>query len=143
MVRPACQAPGGQPSLRDLDIAGWVQALKAPGYCRASLRDHSQGLPHPPPTAPRPRCSDNALDSIQHGYFDARMRTTLTLDPDVAAKAKQRAARLGKPLKEVVNAALRIGLDAVLNPPPGKPYRTKPHPMGLRRGLSYDNIGDL
>ncbi len=28
------------------------------------------------------------------------MRTTLTLDPDVAAKAKNGAAKLGKPFKE-------------------------------------------
>ena len=71
------------------------------------------------------------------------MRTTLTLDPDVAAKAKRGAAMLGKSFKEIVNAALRVGLDQILNPPPSKPYHTKPRPMGLRNGLSYDNIGEL
>jgi hypothetical protein len=71
------------------------------------------------------------------------MRTTLTLDPDVAAKAKQGAARLGKPLKEVINAALRLGLDQVLKPPLAKPYQTKARPLGLRRGFSYDNIGEM
>jgi len=71
------------------------------------------------------------------------MRTTLTLDPDVAAKAKQGAAKLGKPFKEIVNDALRIGLDKIMRPPPCKPYHTKPRPMGLRRGLSYDNVGEL
>lgn len=71
------------------------------------------------------------------------MRTTLTLDPDVAAKAKKGAAKLGKPFKEIVNAALRLGLDQVLNPPAAKPYRTKPRPMGLRQGFSYDDIADL
>ncbi len=35
------------------------------------------------------------------------MRTTLTLDPDVAAKVKRGAKKLGKPLKKVINAALR------------------------------------
>ena len=35
----------------------------------------------------------------------------LTLDPDVAAKARQGARKLGRPFKEVINAALRIGLD--------------------------------
>src|SRR2546426_11751368 len=63
------------------------------------------------------------------------MRTTLTLDPDVAAKAKKGAAKLGKPFKEIVNAALRIGLDQVLKPPASKPYRTRARPLGLRRGL--------
>ncbi len=71
------------------------------------------------------------------------MRTTLTLDPDVAAKAKLGASKLGKPFKEVINEALRIGLEQVLNPPAAQPYRTKPHPLGLREGLSYDNIAEL
>jgi hypothetical protein len=71
------------------------------------------------------------------------MRTTLTLDPDVTAKVKQGAKKLDKPLKEIINTALRIGLDSVLNPPPARPYRTKPRPMGLRRGFSYDNIAEL
>jgi hypothetical protein len=71
------------------------------------------------------------------------MRTTLTLDPDVAARAKKGAAKLRKPFKEVINAALRVGLDEILAPPAPKPYRTKPRPMGLRRGFSYDNISEL
>lgn len=71
------------------------------------------------------------------------MRTTLTLDPDVASKAKKVAARLHKSFKEIVNAALRIGLEEVLHPPAAKRYRTKPRPLGLRRGLSYDNVAEL
>jgi hypothetical protein len=71
------------------------------------------------------------------------MRTTLTLDADVAAKARRGAARLGKPFKTVINSALRIGLDAVLKPAAAKPYRVKPIPMGLKKGYSYDNIGEL
>lgn len=71
------------------------------------------------------------------------MRTTLTLDPDVAAKAKKGAAQLGKPFREVVNAALRIGLDEVLKPAAAKPYRTEARPLGLRQGFSYDNIAEL
>jgi hypothetical protein len=71
------------------------------------------------------------------------MRTTLTLDPDIAAKAKKGAAKLRKPFKEVINAALRVGLEEILAPPRAKPYRTKPRPMGLRRGFSYDNISEL
>ena len=71
------------------------------------------------------------------------MRTTLTLDPDVAAKAKKSAAKLHKPFKEIINTALRIGLDEVLKPIAAKPYRSKPRPLGLRPGLSYDNIAEL
>ena len=71
------------------------------------------------------------------------MRTTLTLDPDVAAKAKKSAAKLHKPFKEIINTALRIGLEEVLKPIAAKPYRSKPRPLGLRPGLSYDNIAEL
>ena len=71
------------------------------------------------------------------------MRTTLTLDPDVAAKAKKGAASLRKPLKQIINEALRIGLDELLQPPRARSYRTKPRPLGLRRGFSYDNIAEL
>jgi hypothetical protein len=71
------------------------------------------------------------------------MRTTVTLDPDLVAKAKLVAKRLGKPFETVINSALRIGLDQLLNTPVAKPYRTKPLPMGLRKGLNYDNIGEL
>ncbi len=71
------------------------------------------------------------------------MRTTLTLDQDVAAKAKRGAATLGKPFKSVINAALRIGLDEVLKPAKAKPYRTQPQPLGLRPGFSYDNVSEL
>jgi hypothetical protein len=71
------------------------------------------------------------------------MRTTLTLDPDVAAKAKQGAIRLRKPFKEVINAALRVGLEEILAPPVARPYVTKARPLGLRQGFSYDNISEL
>jgi hypothetical protein len=68
------------------------------------------------------------------------MRTTLTLDPDVAAKAKKSAAKLRKAFRDVSNTALRIGLDQVLKPPTARRYRTKGRPLGRRGGLNYDNI---
>ena len=71
------------------------------------------------------------------------MRTTLTLDPDVSARARRVAARQGLPFKQIVNAALRIGLDEILKPAGARPYRTKPRPLGLREGFSYDNISEL
>lgn len=67
----------------------------------------------------------------------------MALFPDVAAKAEKGAAQLGKPFKEIVNEALRIALDKIMQPPTTKPYRTRPHPMRLRSGLSYDNTGEL
>lgn len=71
------------------------------------------------------------------------MRTTLTLEEDVASRTKQIAARLHKPFKVVVNEALRLGLNSVEKPLKSRPYLTKPHTMGLREGLSLDNIQEL
>ncbi len=45
------------------------------------------------------------------------MRTTLTLDEDVAADLKRLARKTGKSFKELVNEALRAGLRARAAPP--------------------------
>lgn len=39
------------------------------------------------------------------------MRTTLTLEPDVAARVTQELAQGTHSLKELINSALRLGLD--------------------------------
>ncbi len=72
------------------------------------------------------------------------MRTTLTLDEDVAAKLKAEVRKTGKPFKQVVNETLREELARPTKP--GKklpPFKVKARPMGLRPGLSYDCIGAL
>ncbi len=71
------------------------------------------------------------------------MRTTLTIDSDVAAKTKAAVRRTGRPFKAVINEALRLGLDALMTPRLPRPYVTNARPMGLRPGLSYDNISEL
>ena len=60
------------------------------------------------------------------------MRTTLTLDPDVAARLDQRRRTEGRPLKAIVNDALRAGLDALEEAPDSKrkPYRTRAVSLG-------------
>ena len=40
------------------------------------------------------------------------MRTTLTLDDDVAAKLKTESQRSGRPFREIVNETLRRGLES-------------------------------
>jgi hypothetical protein len=71
------------------------------------------------------------------------MKVTLTFDPDLATKAERIAATRHKVFKEVLNSALRIGLEQLLKPAPCKRYRPKPRPLGLRPWLSYDNISEL
>ncbi|CAN5825126.1 ribbon-helix-helix domain-containing protein [soil metagenome] len=71
------------------------------------------------------------------------VRTTLTLDDDVAAKLRAAARRSGRPFREVVNDTLRRGL---MTDRPGKrsPFRVRTRSLGgLRPGLSLDNISDL
>lgn len=71
------------------------------------------------------------------------MRTTLTLDEDVAAKIKSLARRTGKAFRDVVNETLRRGLSG--SPAPSRePFRVKTRDLGeLRPGLSLDSVADL
>jgi SOS response regulatory protein OraA/RecX len=71
------------------------------------------------------------------------MRTTLSLDEDVLARARALAARLKIPFKTVVNEALRAGLRETEKPAKQRRYRTIPKAMGLRPGFSYDNVQEL
>lgn len=58
------------------------------------------------------------------------MRTTLTLDDQLAAALKKRAFETGKSFKEVVNEALRTGLNADQALPKAKPFKVKAVSMG-------------
>ena len=71
------------------------------------------------------------------------MRTTLTLDEDVAAKLRAEARRTGLTFKQVVNSLLRLGLNMRARPTALAPFKVKAKPLGLQPGLTYDNIGDL
>ena len=72
------------------------------------------------------------------------MRTTLTLDDDVAAKLKAEARRLGRPFRDIVNEALRRGLVARTGPATREPFKIEPRDLGsVRPGLSLDNVADL
>lgn len=70
------------------------------------------------------------------------MRTTLTLEPDVAQLLKRRIAQERIPLKRAVNDALRIGLSG-RNVPKEKPFRVKPHASGFKPGIDIYKLGQL
>lgn len=63
------------------------------------------------------------------------MRTTLTLDPDVARLIEEEQHRQRKPFKEVVNEAIRRGLSPRTMPRDEKRYRVVPHRTELRPGF--------
>ena len=71
------------------------------------------------------------------------MRTTLTLDDDVAAKLDADARRSGRSFKETVNHYLRLGLNAKKDAKVKKPFKVRARPLGLRPGLNYDDIWGL
>lgn len=71
------------------------------------------------------------------------MRTTLTLDEDVAAKVKAEVRRSGRSFKAVVNDTLRLGLNARKAAKPTKPFVVQTRPMGLKPGLNFDKISEL
>jgi hypothetical protein len=64
------------------------------------------------------------------------MRTTVTLDDDVAAKLKHAARERGTSFKEVLNSSLRRGLQS--GPAESKPYRVPTRRLGVRPGVDLD-----
>lgn len=70
------------------------------------------------------------------------MRTTLSLDDDIANLLNQEIRRSGVSFKEAVNHYLRLGLMASKQPV-RKKFVVKPLAMGLPPGLSYDNVEEL
>ena len=69
--------------------------------------------------------------------------TCLIQDHHLMERLNREATRSGIPLEQVAKEAIQIGLSHLLTPPPAKPYRTQPKPMGLKKPYSYDNIGEL
>lgn len=61
------------------------------------------------------------------------MRTTLNIDDKTLAALKKAALRSGKPLRQVVNEALTLGLRELRQPQP-RTYRLRPASMGNTRG---------
>lgn len=71
------------------------------------------------------------------------VRTTLTLDDDVAAKIWAEARRSGEPFKQVVNRLLRTGLHSQAHLKALPPFKLRPRNMGLRPGLNLDDVWGL
>jgi Arc/MetJ family transcription regulator len=72
------------------------------------------------------------------------MRTTLTLDDDVAAKLKALEKSERRPFRAIVNDALRAGL-RVLHQRPARrtPHRTSGFDLGTSLVGSLDNVEDV
>lgn len=64
------------------------------------------------------------------------MRTTVTLDEDVAAKLKQAARERGVSFKVALNDAVRAGLRGTTRS--AQRFRIEARPMGVRPGVNLD-----
>jgi hypothetical protein len=71
------------------------------------------------------------------------VKTTLTLDDDVAAKLQAEALKSGQSLDEAVNQFLRYFLSVYQELRTAKPFIVRARPLRLKQGLSYDNISEL
>ena len=71
------------------------------------------------------------------------MRTTLTIEDDLARMLKERARLLNLPFKHVVNETLRRGLSPAAVREEPAPYRVVPHHSGLAPGVDPLKLNQL
>jgi hypothetical protein len=70
------------------------------------------------------------------------MRTTLTLDPDVAQELKKKIETEKITLREAVNSALRAGLRQSKREKK-VPFEVEPHAFGFHAGIDPDKFNQL
>ncbi|GAB4078510.1 hypothetical protein [Nostocoides australiense] len=70
------------------------------------------------------------------------MRTTLTLDDDVARLIEETVHRERRTTKEVVNSALRVALSPT-PPTAAQPYQAPVHQSGIRGGIDPARLNHL
>ena len=70
------------------------------------------------------------------------MRTTLTLDPDVAETLERWRREQGVALKDAINRALRLGLMELEKPKRREPFRTRAVSLSPRRA-NIDDVAEV
>lgn len=71
------------------------------------------------------------------------MRTTLTIDDDIAVLVEQEQRRTGDSLKGTVNRLLRRGLNTRGSLAPKRPFVITPIAMNTGLGTRYPKVEDL
>jgi len=71
------------------------------------------------------------------------MRTTLTLDDDVAAFLKEQCRLHDKPFKRIVNEVLRRGMTPATGGAEVPEFRVVPNPSGLLPGIDPLKLNQL
>lgn len=75
-------------------------------------------------------------------HQDAYMRTTLTLDEDVAARLRELSRLTQRSFKRTVNDALRDGLNTPAHTG-GRPFTVIPHETGLKPDVDPRRLNQL
>ena len=73
------------------------------------------------------------------------MRTTVTLDDDLAIRLERHRSQHGESFKQALNEAVRAGLNQIEKSAevPREVRRTKPLALGRRLAGSIDDIGEV
>ena len=71
------------------------------------------------------------------------MRTTLTIDDDLADRIQELRRRHGHSLKQVINDLLREGLHSRQSRPRAKKYRTRVYKLCMRPGFDPVKLNRL
>lgn len=93
--------------------------------------------------APFARPIREHLDISMNTHHDAHMRTTVTLDADVAARLRQEMRRTGDGLKVVINRVLRLGFGSSGKAPRAQRFEVRPHAFGFKPGVDLDRLNQL
>src|SRR5205823_11453988 len=84
--------------------------------------------------------SFDVLTSKPEASMMPEMRTTLTLDDDLAGLLKRRAREFGIPFKEAVNRTIRAGMGEAAASRPYPAPKTISHSFGFRPGIDLDKL---
>lgn len=82
---------------------------------------------------------------LAHQYFlmhDDSMRTTLTLDSDVAERIRQELASGRRTLKDVINERLRVGF-GITPVSPRRRFKVEPHHSAYQPGIDTAKLNQL
>ena len=73
------------------------------------------------------------------------MRTTVTLDDDLAIRLERHRTRHGESFKQALNEAVRVGLARLEERGDAVPEvsHTRPLPLGRRLAGNIDNVGEV
>jgi hypothetical protein len=71
------------------------------------------------------------------------VRTTLTLDDDVASLLKKEIRRTGLPMKQAVNSLLRSGLQQAASPVKPRRFKVKARGIGLPAEWTSGSVSEL